>query len=179
MLDSAHGHHINVLRTVEGIRKRIPDCNIIAGNVVTPQGTIDLINAGADAVKVGVGPGSICTTRIIAGVGVPQITAIMECSEAAGEIPIIADGGIKYSGDIVKALAVGASSVMIGGLLAGVEESPGETIIYQGRSFKSYRGMGSISAMNKGSRDRYFQEDAEKLVPEGIEGRIPYKGRLI
>jgi len=178
VVDSAHGHHINVSRTVEGIRRILPDCNIIAGNVVTPQGTIDLINAGAVAVKVGVGPGSICTTRIIAGVGVPQITAIIECSEAAGEIPIIADGGIKYSGDIVKALAVGASCVMIGGLLAGVDESPGETIIYQGRSFKSYRGMGSISAMNKGSRDRYFQEDSEKLVPEGIEGRIPYKGKL-
>ncbi|MBN1231863.1 MAG: IMP dehydrogenase [Candidatus Coatesbacteria bacterium] len=177
VVDSAHGHQMMILKTVEAIKRKFPDSNLIAGNVVTREGTRDLIDAGADAVKIGVGPGSICTTRIIAGVGMPQISAIIECFEAAEEVPIIADGGIKYSGDIVKALALGASTVMLGGMLAGIEESPGEIVIYQGRSFKTYRGMGSIGAMKKGSSQRYFQE-GEKLVPEGIEGRVPYKGKL-
>ena len=155
-----------------------PDIQIIAGNVATAEATLALIEAGADAVKVGIGPGSICTTRVIAGVGVPQITAIFDCAEAAKAygIPIIADGGIKYSGDVVKAIAAGASVTMMGGIFAGTDESPGETELYQGRKYKVYRGMGSLAAMEKGSKDRYFQQDAKKLVPEGVEGRVPYKG---
>ena len=182
VIDTAHGHSEGVLKTVERIRENYPDITLIAGNVATPQGTEDLIKAGADVVKVGVGPGSICTTRVVAGVGVPQITAVTECAAKAKEYgkTVIADGGIKYSGDIVKALAAGANTVMIGSLLAGTEESPGELEIYKGRSFKVYRGMGSVGAMKKGSKDRYFQEEdeADKLVPEGIEGRVPYKGPL-
>ena len=182
VIDTAHGHSTGVLNTVENIREKYPELTLIAGNVATPQGTEDLIKAGADVVKVGVGPGSICTTRVVAGVGVPQITAISECAEKANEYgkSIIADGGIKYSGDIIKALAAGANTVMIGSLLAGTEESPGEVEIYKGRSFKVYRGMGSVGAMKEGSKDRYFQEEdeADKLVPEGIEGRVPYKGPL-
>ena len=179
-IDSAHGHSENVLAVVEKIKARYPDLQIIAGNVATPEGTVDLIKAGADCVKVGIGPGSICTTRVIAGIGVPQFTAVLQCAEAADKygIGVIADGGIKFSGDITKALAAGACSVMIGSLLAGTEESPGESEIYQGRSFKVYRGMGSLAAMQKGSKDRYFQENAEKLVPEGVEGRVPFKGSL-
>jgi len=179
-IDSAHGHTKNVIETVEKIRAAFPDLQIIAGNVATAEGTVDLIKAGADCVKVGMGPGSICTTRVIAGIGVPQFTAVQKCAEAAAKhgIGIIADGGIKFSGDITKALAAGACAVMIGSLLAGTEESPGETEIYQGRSFKVYRGMGSVAAMQKGSKDRYFQENAEKLVPEGVEGRVPFKGPL-
>lgn len=179
-LDSAHGHSMNIINAVKKIKDAFPDIQIIAGNVATAEGTRDLIEAGADAVKVGIGPGSICTTRVVAGIGVPQITAIYDCTEAAKEygVPIIADGGIKYSGDIPKAVASGASVVMIGNLFAGTEESPGESEIYQGRRFKVYRGMGSLGAMQKGSKDRYFQEDARKLVPEGVEGRVPYKGPL-
>ena len=179
-VDTAHGHSAGVLRTVEEIKKAHSGAQIIAGNVATPEAVRDLINAGADCVKVGMGPGSICTTRVVAGIGVPQITAIMNCTEEADkhDIPIIADGGIKYSGDITKAIAAGASVVMIGSLFAGTEESPGETEIYQGRSFKVYRGMGSLAAMQLGSKDRYFQEDNNKLVPEGVEGRVPYKGPL-
>lgn len=181
VLDSAHGHSANVIRTLKDIKAKL-SVDVIVGNVVTPQATRDLIEAGADAVKVGIGPGSICTTRIVAGVGMPQISAIDLCAQAAKshDIPIIADGGIKYSGDIAKALAVGASSVMIGSLLAGTEESPGDLMIYQGRQYKSYRGMGSIGAMTRGSADRYFQEGTaqEKLVPEGIEGRVPYRGKI-
>jgi IMP dehydrogenase len=183
VVDSAHGHSRNVINAVRAIKTEFPDLQIIAGNVATAAGTEALIKAGADAVKVGVGPGSICTTRIVAGVGVPQVTAIMDCtriSRAMG-IPIIADGGIKYSGDIVKALAAGADSIMVGGLFAGTDESPGETILYQGRSYKVYRGMGSLGAMREGSRDRYFQEDVfepKKLVPEGIEGKVPYRGPI-
>lgn len=179
-LDSAHGHSKNILTAVEKLKAAFPDLQVIAGNVATPEGTADLIKAGADCIKVGMGPGSICTTRIIAGIGVPQFTAVMQCAEAAEKygITTIADGGIKFSGDITKALAVGAYSVMIGGLLAGTEESPGETEIYQGRSFKVYRGMGSVAAMQKGSKDRYFQENSDKLVPEGVEGRVPFKGSL-
>lgn len=183
-VDTAHGHSEGVLQTVERIAKRFDgEVDIVAGNVGTAQGTIDLIDAGADAVKVGIGPGSICTTRIVAGVGVPQLTAIMDCASAARErgVPIIADGGIKQTGDIPKALAAGASTVMIGGLFAGVEESPGETVLYEGRKYKSYRGMGSVSAMDAGSKDRYFQDvedDIQKLVPEGVEGRVPYSGTL-
>ena len=179
-IDSAHGHSKNVIAVVEKIKSRFPELQIIAGNVATPEGTVDLIKAGADCVKVGIGPGSICTTRVIAGIGVPQFTAVQQCAEAAAKygIGVIADGGIKFSGDITKALAAGACSVMIGSLLAGTEESPGETEIYQGRSFKVYRGMGSLAAMQKGSKDRYFQENAEKLVPEGVEGRVPFKGSL-
>lgn len=178
VVDTAHGHSKNVLDIVTAIKSRHPDLELIAGNVATAEATEDLIKAGADAVKVGIGPGSICTTRVVAGIGVPQITAVMECSEigAKYDIPIIADGGIKYSGDIVKAIAAGADVVMLGNLLAGTDESPGETIILQGRSYKVYRGMGSLGAMVEGSSDRYFQEDAPKLVPEGIEGRVPYKG---
>lgn len=180
-VDSAHGHSRNVLNAVRTIREAYPDLQIIAGNIATAEGAESLIEAGADAIKVGVGPGSICTTRIVAGVGVPQITAIMECARVARNygIPIIADGGIKYSGDIVKALAAGADCVMIGSLLAGSEESPGETILYQGRTYKVYRGMGSLGAMKDGSRDRYFQDEVyepQKLVPEGIEGKVPYRG---
>ncbi|BEP28381.1 IMP dehydrogenase [Helicovermis profundi] len=179
-LDSAHGHSKNILSSVSEIKKAYPKLDIIAGNVATKEGTIDLIKAGADCVKVGIGPGSICTTRIVAGIGVPQLTAVMDCAEAAKEynIPIIADGGIKYSGEIVKALAAGANTVMLGSLFAGTEESPGEIVIYQGRSFKSYRGMGSTAAMKAGSKDRYFQNDTKKFVPEGIEGRVPYRGLL-
>ncbi|RNC28997.1 MAG: Inosine-5'-monophosphate dehydrogenase [Candidatus Dichloromethanomonas elyunquensis] len=180
VVDTAHGHSQGVLDTIELLRQEFPDLQIIAGNVATPEGTKDLILAGVNAVKVGIGPGSICTTRVVAGIGVPQITAILECAEEAGKwnIPIIADGGIKFSGDIVKALAAGAQVVMIGSLFAGTEESPGDIEIYQGRSYKVYRGMGSIGAMKAGSCDRYFQEKEQKLVPEGIEGRVPYKGPL-
>ncbi|WP_024786872.1 MULTISPECIES: IMP dehydrogenase [unclassified Lebetimonas] len=181
VVDSAHGHSQGILDLVSDIKKRF-DVDVVAGNVATAGATRDLIAAGADGVKVGIGPGSICTTRIVAGVGVPQISAIDECAAAAAEfdVPVIADGGIKYSGDIAKALAVGASCVMIGSLLAGTEESPGETIMYQGRQYKAYRGMGSIGAMQKGSNDRYFQEGtaADKLVPEGIEGMVPYRGKI-
>ena len=177
-VDTAHGHSVGVINMVKQIKKKFPDLQVIAGNVATAEGTRELIEAGADCVKIGIGPGSICTTRVVAGVGVPQITAVMECAEEADKygIPVIADGGIKYSGDIVKAIAAGASVVMVGNLLAGTEESPGETELYQGRRFKVYRGMGSLGAMAAGSSDRYFQEDAKKLVPEGVEGRVPYKG---
>lgn len=180
VVDTAHGHSKGVLETVRKIREQYPDLNIIAGNVATAEATRDLIEAGANIIKVGIGPGSICTTRVVAGVGVPQITAIYDCATEARKygVPIIADGGIKYSGDIVKALAAGAHAVMLGSLLAGVSESPGETEIYQGRRFKVYRGMGSVAAMERGSKDRYFQEDNKKFVPEGIEGRVPYKGPL-
>jgi IMP dehydrogenase len=179
-IDTAHGHNQGVLDCVKKIRAKYPDLPIIAGNVATAKGTRALIEAGADVVKVGIGPGSICTTRIISGVGVPQITAIADCAEEADKLGkrIIGDGGIKYSGDIVKAIGAGASAVMIGSLLAGTMESPGALEIYQGRSFKVYRGMGSISAMESGSKDRYFQEECKKLVPEGVEGRVPYRGAL-
>ncbi|NLT98366.1 MAG: IMP dehydrogenase, partial [Christensenellaceae bacterium] len=177
-VDSAHGHSRNVIKAVEKLKATFPDLPVIAGNVATPEGTEALIKAGADCVKVGIGPGSICTTRVVAGIGVPQFTAVMQCAEMAAKyaVTVVADGGIKFSGDITKALAAGAHSVMIGSLLAGTEESPGEMEIYQGRSFKVYRGMGAGSAMQKGSKDRYFQEGAEKLVPEGVEGRVPFKG---
>lgn len=183
VVDTAHGHSEYVLKAIESIKGEYPALQVIGGNVATAEGTEDLIKAGVDAVKVGIGPGSICTTRIVAGVGVPQITAIAECSKIADKynIPIIADGGIKYSGDVTKAIASGASSVMIGSIFAGTEESPGEKILYQGRSYKEYRGMGSIGAMTEGSSDRYFQDmefTETKLVPEGVEGRIPYKGSL-
>ncbi|MDK8184067.1 IMP dehydrogenase [Paenibacillus sp. UMB4589-SE434] len=182
VVDSAHGHHINILNAVRDIRANYPDLTIIAGNVATGEATRDLIEAGASVIKVGIGPGSICTTRVIAGIGVPQITAVYDCAFVARElgIPVIADGGIKYSGDITKALAAGASAVMLGSLFAGTEESPGESEIYQGRKFKVYRGMGSLGAMKQGSKDRYFQESSneKKLVPEGIEGRVAYKGPL-
>ena len=178
VVDTAHGHSQGVIESVRTIKNTYPNVELIAGNVATEEATRALFEAGVDAVKVGIGPGSICTTRVIAGIGVPQITAVYECAKAAAEfgLPIIADGGIKYSGDVVKALAAGANVVMVGNLLAGTEESPGETIIYQGRSYKVYRGMGSLGAMAKGSKDRYFQENMDKLVPEGIEGRVPYKG---
>ena len=183
VVDTAHGHSRGVIDMVKFLRKKFPDLDLVAGNVGTAEGTRDLIRAGADAVKVGIGPGSICTTRVVAGVGVPQISAIMECARAAARfrVPIIADGGIKQTGDIGKALAAGADAVMIGGLFAGVDESPGEKVLYEGRSYKLYRGMGSIEAMKAGSKDRYFQDaedDIQKLVPEGIEGRVPYKGPL-
>jgi IMP dehydrogenase len=183
VIDTAHGHSSRVLKAVEDIKRAFPDVDLIAGNVGTEEGARDLIKAGVDAVKVGVGPGSICTTRVIAGVGVPQVTAIIECAKAGKEadIPVMADGGIKYSGDVTKALAAGADSVMIGSLFAGTEESPGETVIFQGRSYKIYRGMGSEDAMKAGSKDRYYQEDIEmesKLVPEGIVGRVPSRGKL-
>lgn len=180
VLDSAHGHSLNITETLKKIKKNFPDMPVIAGNVATAEGTKALIDAGADAVKVGIGPGSICTTRVVSGIGVPQITAIYDSANAAAKqgIPVIADGGIKYSGEIVKAIAAGASVVMVGSLVAGCEESPSETEIYQGRQFKVYRGMGSIAAMNNGSKDRYFQQDSKKLVPEGVEGRVPYKGPL-
>lgn len=180
VLDSAHGHSKNILNAVSRVKAAFPDISLIAGNVATAEGTQALIDAGADAVKVGIGPGSICTTRVIAGIGVPQITAIYDAANVASKhnIPVIADGGIKYSGEIVKALAAGANCVMLGSLVAGCEESPGETEIYQGRQFKVYRGMGSLGAMAQGSKDRYFQEDSRKLVPEGVEGRVPYKGPL-
>lgn len=180
VVDTAHGHSLGVIDTVKTLRKEFPEIQIVAGNVATAEGTRDLIKAGADAVKIGIGPGSICTTRVVAGIGVPQITAIMDCAQEAEKhgIPIIADGGIKFSGDIVKAIAAGANVVMIGSLFAGTEESPGDIEIFQGRSYKVYRGMGSIGAMKEGSSDRYFQENEQKLVPEGIEGRVPYKGSL-
>ena len=179
-IDTAHGHSVGVLRQVEAIRKRFPDIQLFAGNVATASATHDLISAGVDCVKVGIGPGSICTTRVVAGIGVPQVTAVADCAEEADKhgIRVIADGGIKYSGDIVKALAAGGSCVMLGSMLAGTDEAPGATEIYQGRSYKVYRGMGSLGAMEHGSKDRYFQEDAKKLVPEGVEGRVPYKGIL-
>ncbi|MDD5604180.1 MAG: IMP dehydrogenase [Eubacteriales bacterium] len=180
VVDAAHGHSANVINSVSNIKKKFPGIQVIAGNVAVPEGVRDLAKAGADAVKVGMGPGSICTTRVITGMGVPQITAIYECSQAAARygVKIIADGGVKYSGDITKAIAAGADSVMIGNLFAGTEESPGESEIFQGRRFKVYRGMGSLGAMQRGSKDRYFQEEAVKLVPEGVEGRVPYKGSL-
>lgn len=180
VLDSAHGHNSGILNAVRQVKKAYPGLQLIAGNVATAEGTKALIDAGADCVKVGIGPGSICTTRIVAGIGVPQVTAIYDaaCAAQKSGIPIIADGGIKFSGDIVKALAAGADVVMIGSLVAGCEESPGETELYQGRQFKVYRGMGSLAAMSQGSRDRYFQQDSKKLVPEGVEGRVPYKGPL-
>ncbi len=179
-LDSAHGHSDNILNAVRAIKAAYPELQVIAGNVATAAGTRDLIEAGADAIKVGMGPGSICTTRVVAGIGVPQITAIYDCAMEARkhQIPIIGDGGIKYSGDIPKAIAAGANTVMLGNLFAGTEESPGDSEIYQGRRFKVYRGMGSLGAMQKGSKDRYFQENANKLVPEGVEGRVAYKGPL-
>ncbi len=180
VIDTAHGYSKNVIRSIQILKKEFPDCELIAGNVATYEGAKKLLQVGADTIKVGIGPGSICTTRVVAGVGVPQLTAIMDCTRACGEVGgcLIADGGIKFSGDIVKAIAAGADSVMIGNLLAGTEESPGETIIYQGRKYKVYRGMGSIDAMKEGSRDRYFQERMEKLVPEGIVGQVPYKGKV-
>ena len=178
VLDSAHGHSANILRNVGLVKNAFPDIQLIAGNVATAEGTEALIKAGADCVKVGIGPGSICTTRVVAGIGVPQLSAVLESAEAADKygIPIIADGGIKYSGDVVKALAAGGSVVMLGSLLAGCEESPGENEMFQGRQFKVYRGMGSLAAMANGSKDRYFQEGNKKLVPEGVEGRVPYRG---
>ena len=177
-LDTAHGHSKGVLDAVTEIKKIYPELQVIAGNVATAEATEDLIKAGADCVKVGIGPGSICTTRVVAGVGVPQLTAVMDCAEMGRKygIPVIADGGLKYSGDIVKALAAGASVAMMGSLFAGCEEAPGELEIYQGRSYKVYRGMGSLAAMEKGSKDRYFQEGNKKLVPEGVEGRVAFKG---
>ncbi len=180
VLDSAHGHSQNILNCIKKIKEAFPEAQLIAGNIATSEAARDLIEAGADAIKVGIGPGSICTTRVVAGIGVPQITAIMNAYAVADEygIPVIADGGIKYSGDLPKAIAAGANVIMIGSLLAGCEESPGESEIYQGRRFKVYRGMGSLAAMEKGSKDRYFQEGARKLVPEGVEGRVPYKGPL-
>jgi IMP dehydrogenase len=180
VIDTAHGHSEGVLKKVQEVREKYPDLTIIAGNVATSDATRDLIEAGASVVKVGIGPGSICTTRVVAGVGVPQVTAVYDCATEAKKygVPIIADGGIKYSGDIVKAIAAGGHAVMLGSMLAGVSESPGEREIFQGRQFKVYRGMGSVGAMERGSSDRYFQENNKKLVPEGIEGRVPYKGPL-
>ncbi|WP_095589573.1 IMP dehydrogenase [Actibacterium ureilyticum] len=178
VIDTAHGHSEGVAIAVERVKKLSNAVQVVAGNVATAEATRALIGAGADAVKVGIGPGSICTTRMVAGVGVPQLTAIMDCAAAAGDTPVIADGGIKFSGDFAKAIAAGASCAMVGSMIAGTDESPGEVILYQGRSFKSYRGMGSLGAMARGSADRYFQKDAasDKLVPEGIEGQVPYKG---
>jgi len=183
VIDTAHGHSRDVLDALRDTKENFPDCQLIGGNVATREGALDLIKAGVDAVKVGVGPGSICTTRVIAGVGIPQLSAILTTSEVSAryEVPVIADGGIKFSGDITKAIAAGAQTVMIGNLFAGTDESPGEIVLYQGRSYKVYRGMGSIEAMKEGSKDRYFQGDVEsetKLVPEGIEGRVPYRGAL-
>jgi len=178
VVDTAHGHSEGVIEAVKRAKRLSNEIQVIAGNVATGEATRALIDAGADAVKVGIGPGSICTTRMVAGVGVPQLTAIMDCARAAGDVPVIADGGIKFSGDFAKAIAAGASCAMVGSMIAGTDESPGEVILYQGRSFKSYRGMGSLGAMARGSADRYFQKDAasDKLVPEGIEGQVPYKG---
>ena len=178
VLDSSHGHSANVIRCLRMLKEAYPDVPVIAGNVATGEGTRALIEAGADAVKVGIGPGSICTTRVVSGVGVPQVSAVMDCYEVAKEygIPVIADGGIKYSGDITKAIAAGANVCMMGSIFAGCDESPGSFELYQGRKYKVYRGMGSISAMENGSKDRYFQSDANKLVPEGVEGRVAYKG---
>lgn len=180
VMDSAHGHSVNVLHTVDMVKSKFPDLQVIAGNVATGEGAEALIKAGVDAVKVGIGPGSICTTRIVAGIGVPQITAVMDCYEAADKhgIPIIADGGIKYSGDMTKAIAAGANLCMMGSIFAGCDESPGTFELFQGRKYKVYRGMGSIAAMENGSKDRYFQADAKKLVPEGVEGRVAYKGTV-
>jgi IMP dehydrogenase len=182
VVDTAHGHSTMVLETVTELRRTFPDLPLIGGNVATAEGTEALIKAGVSAVKIGVGPGSICTTRVIAGVGVPQFTAVREASEVASSfgVPVISDGGIKFSGDVVKALAAGASTVMIGSLFAGTDEAPGEVVLFQGRSYKVYRGMGSLGAMREGSKDRYFQSDVDtsKLVPEGIEGRVPYRGSL-
>ncbi|MCK5010260.1 MAG: IMP dehydrogenase, partial [Deltaproteobacteria bacterium] len=183
VIDTAHGHSKEVLETVKEYKKLFPNNELIAGNIATAEAAEALIKAGVDGIKIGVGPGSICTTRVIAGVGIPQITAIMNCSKVAAKhgTPLIADGGVKFSGDITKAIAAGSHTVMIGSLFAGTEESPGETVLFQGRSYKVYRGMGSIEAMKKGSKDRYFQTDVEsekKLVPEGIEGRVPYRGSL-
>ena len=179
-LDSAHGHSVNIIEAVKTIKKTFPDLDIIAGNVATAEATVDLIKAGADCVKVGIGPGSICTTRVVAGIGVPQITAVYDCAKAAKPygVPVIADGGIKFSGDLPKAIAAGADVVMLGSLFAGTEESPGEIVMFQGRSFKMYRGMGSTGAMEAGSKDRYFQNETKKFVPEGVEGRVPYRGYL-
>jgi len=178
VVDTAHGHSAGVIEAVRRVKSLSNEVQVIAGNVATAEATRALIDAGADAVKVGIGPGSICTTRMVAGVGVPQLTAIMDCASAAGNVPVIADGGIKFSGDFAKAIAAGASCAMVGSMIAGTDESPGEVILYQGRSFKSYRGMGSLGAMARGSADRYFQKDAasDKVVPEGIEGQVPYKG---
>jgi len=178
VVDSAHGHHINVINAVREIKSAWPNLQVVAGNVATASATHDLIKAGADGIRVGIGPGSICTTRVVAGIGVPQITAIMDCAEEARKhgVPVLGDGGIKFSGDITKAIAAGANAVMMGSLFAGCEESPGENQLFQGRKYKVYRGMGSISAMEKGGGDRYFQTDAPKLVPEGVEGRVSYKG---
>jgi IMP dehydrogenase len=184
VIDTSHGHSANVIHAVKQLKADFPDIELIAGNVGTTKGAEDLIKAGVDGVKVGIGPGSICTTRIVAGIGVPQITAIMNCRSACSKsgVPLIADGGIKFSGDITKAIGAGAHTVMVGGLFAGTDESPGESIFYQGRSYKVYRGMGSLEAMKKGSKDRYYQteevEEDDKLVPEGIVGRVPYKGSL-
>jgi IMP dehydrogenase len=180
VLDSAHGHSKNIINHVEKAKKAYPDLPLVAGNVVTAEATHDLLSAGADVVKVGIGPGSICTTRIVAGIGMPQLTAVIDCAEEADKMgkTVIADGGIKYSGDIVKAIAAGGSAVMLGSLFAGTTEAPGELEIYQGRSFKTYRGMGSLPAMAKGGKDRYFQSNAKKFVPEGVEGRVPYRGDL-
>ncbi|MFC1829266.1 IMP dehydrogenase, partial [Thermodesulfobacteriota bacterium] len=183
LIDTSHGHSKNVIEAVKILKTDFEDIELVAGNVGTGKGAEDLINAGVDGVKIGIGPGSICTTRIVAGVGVPQITAIMNCRTISNKtrVPLIADGGIKYSGDITKAMGAGAHAVMVGGLLAGTEESPGEMVIYQGRSYKTYRGMGSLEAMKKGSKDRYYQSDegyGDKLVPEGIVGRVPYRGRV-
>jgi IMP dehydrogenase len=178
VVDTAHGHTLSVMEIGRSIRKKFPNLELIIGNVATAEATRDLIRLGVDAIKVGMGPGSICTTRVIAGIGVPQLTAIKDCAAVArkSNVPVIADGGIRYSGDIIKAIAFGASSVMIGNLFAGTEESPGETILLEGRRYKEYRGMGSLTAMAKGSADRYFQESARKFWPEGIEGRVPYRG---
>ncbi|WP_099208460.1 IMP dehydrogenase [Urinicoccus timonensis] len=180
VIDTAHGQSAGVLKTIKEIKKTYPDIQLIAGNVATYQGTIDLIEAGADCVKVGIGPGSICTTRVVTGIGVPQISAVMACAQAGKEknIPIIADGGVKYSGDITKAIAAGGDVVMLGSMFAGTEESPGEEIYVEGRHYKSYRGMGSLGAMDSGSSDRYFQNETKKYVPEGVEGRVPYKGKV-
>ena len=180
VLDSAHGHSKNIMNSVSKVKEAFPEIQLIAGNVATPEATEALIKAGADCVKVGIGPGSICTTRVVSGIGVPQISAVLRCADKASQygIPVIADGGIKYSGDITKAIAAGANVVMMGSMLAGCEEAPGEQEVYQGRQFKVYRGMGSLGAMQKGSKDRYFQEDNKKLVPEGVEGRVPYRGPL-
>jgi len=183
VVDTAHGHSAGVLETIVALRRTFPELPIIGGNVATAEGAEALVKAGVSGVKVGVGPGSICTTRVVAGVGVPQLTAVMDATKVASRfgVPVIADGGIKFSGDVVKALAAGAGTVMIGSLFAGTDESPGEVILYQGRSYKVYRGMGSLGAMAEGSKDRYFQGDVEdnrKLVPEGIEGRVPYRGSL-
>jgi IMP dehydrogenase len=179
IIDTAHGHNSDVARAVERVKRLSNSVQVVAGNIATAEAARALVDAGADGIKVGIGPGSICTTRIVAGVGVPQLTAVMDAASAAGDVPVIADGGLRTSGDAAKALAAGASTVMIGGLLAGTEEAPGETFLYQGRSYKAYRGMGSVGAMARGSADRYFQQDIKdqmKLVPEGIEGQVPYKG---